>query len=55
MGRCNDDLNRVDLVFETTDMAKLEVRLADPELKKLKEEAGVVGAPTSTFYNDASK
>lgn len=55
MGRGKDDPNMVHLVFGVTDMAKLKVRLADPELKKLMEEAGVVGAPAITFYNDASK
>lgn len=55
MGRGKDDPNMVHLVFGVTDMAKLKVRLADPALKKLMEEAGVVGAPTITFYNDASK
>ena len=55
MGRGKDDPNMVHLVFGVTDMAKLKVRLADPELKKIMEEAGVVGAPAITFYNDASK
>ena len=55
MGRGKDDPNMVHLVFGVTDMAKLKVRLADPALKKLMEEAGVVGAPAITFYNDASK
>lgn len=55
MGRGKDDPNMVHLVFGVTDMTKLKARLASPELKKLMEEAGVVGAPTITFYNDASK
>lgn len=55
MGIGKDDPNMVHLVFGVTDMAKLKVRLADPELKKIMEEAGVVGAPNITFYNDASK
>ena len=55
MGRGKDDPNMVHLVFGVTDMTKLKVRLADPALKKLMDEAGVMGAPAITFYNDATK
>lgn len=55
LGRGVDDPNLVHIVFDVTNMAKAKARLADPALKKLMEDAGVVGAPTITFYNDASK
>lgn len=55
LGRGIDDPNMVHLVFAVTDMAKVKARIADPALKKLMMEAGVVGAPTITFYNDATK
>lgn len=55
LGRGKDDPNMVHIVFGVTDMAKAKARTASPEIKKLMEEAGVVGAPTITFYNDASK
>lgn len=55
LGRGVDDPNMVHLVFAVTDIAKVKARLADPTLKKLMEEAGVIGAPTITFYNDATK
>jgi hypothetical protein len=50
-----DDPNLVHIVFEVTDMAKAKARMADPALKKIMQDAGVVGVPTITFYNDASK
>ena len=55
LGRGIDDPNMVHIVFAVTDMAKAKARLANPALKKLMEDAGVVGAPTITFYNDDSK
>ena len=45
----------VHIVFGVTDMAKAKARTTSAEIKKLMEEAGVLGAPTITFYNDASK
>ena len=55
LGRGIDDPNMVHIVFGVTDMAKAKARFASPEIKKLMQEAGVIGAPISTFYNDASK
>ena len=55
LGRAVDDPNLVHIVFDVSNMAKAKARLADPALKKLMEDAGVVGVPTITFYNDASK
>lgn len=55
LGRGIDDPNLVHIVFGVTDMAKAKARMANPELKKLMEEAGVLGVPTIKFYNDASK
>ncbi len=55
LGRGTDDPNMVHIVFGVTDMAKAKARAASPELKKLTEVAGVLGKPTITFYNDASK
>ena len=55
LGRGIDDPNLVHIVFGVTDMAKAKARMANPELKKLMEKAGVVGTPTITVYNDATK
>jgi hypothetical protein len=55
LGRGIDYPNMVHIVFAVTDMAKAKARLANPALKKLMEDAGVVDAPTITFYNDDSK
>lgn len=55
IGRSKDDPNRIHLIFGVTDMDKAKARLANPEHKKMMEDAGVVGAPTVTFYNDYSK
>ena len=55
LGRGKDDPNMVHIVFGVTDMAKAKARTSSPEIKKLMEQAGVVGAPTITFYSDASK
>ena len=55
LGRGKDDPNIVHIVFGVTDMAEAKARSASLELKKLMEEAGVVGTPTITFYNDDSK
>ncbi len=55
LGRGKDDPKMVHIVFGVTDMAKAKARTSSPEIKKLMEQAGVVGAPTITFYNDASK
>ncbi|WP_179345880.1 hypothetical protein [Winogradskyella ursingii] len=54
LGRGVDDPNMVHVVFAVTDIDKAKARINDPELKKLMEEAGVIGAPTITFYNDAN-
>ncbi len=55
LGKGKDDPNMVHIVFGVTDMAKAKARSASPELKKLMEQAGVVDAPTITFYKDDSK
>jgi hypothetical protein len=55
IGRSKDDPNMVHLVFGVTDMGKAKTWLANPELKKLMDDTGVVGAPTITFYKDYSK
>lgn len=50
-----DDPNLVHIVFSVTDMEKAKKRMADPELKKLMEEAGVLEAPAISFYDDSGK
>lgn len=55
LARGLEDPNLVHIVFEVTDMEKAKKRMADPALKKLMEEAGVIGAPTISFYNDSGK
>ncbi len=55
IGRGIDDSNLVHLVFEVTDIAKAKARMADPALKKIMMDAGVEGAPSVHFYQDASK
>jgi hypothetical protein len=54
LGRGVDDSTLVHIVFEITDMTKAKARLADPALKKIMTDAGVVGKPTMTFYKDSS-
>lgn len=55
LGRGIDDSTLVHIVFEVNDLAKVKARLADPALKKIMMDAGVVGMPSITFYKDASK
>lgn len=55
IGRGIDDSNLVHLVFQVTDITKAKARLADPALKKIMMDAGVEGAPSVHFYQDASK
>ncbi|MEI7471712.1 MAG: hypothetical protein WCJ85_05600 [Chitinophagaceae bacterium] len=55
LGRGVDDPNLVYVVFEVTDITKAKARLANPALKKIMVDAGVVGTPAITFYNDALK
>ena len=50
VGRDLDDPNIVYLAFAVTDMAKAKARSASPELKKIMEDAGVIGAPTQYMY-----
>ncbi|MBK9737588.1 MAG: hypothetical protein IPO92_22570 [Saprospiraceae bacterium] len=45
-----DDPNMVYVTFAISDLAKAKARLADPSLKKLMTEAGVIGAPEISFY-----
>jgi hypothetical protein len=54
LGRGVDDSTLIHIVFEVNDLAKVKARLADPALKKIMMDAGVVGKPTITFYKDAS-
>jgi hypothetical protein len=54
LGRGIDDSTLVHIVFEVNDLAKVKARLADPALKKIMTDAGVVGKPTITFYKDSS-
>ena len=53
LARGIDDPNLVHIVFDIKDMAKAKAIMNDPALKKLMTDAGVVGAPTITFYNTA--
>lgn len=55
LGRGVEDPNLVYVVFEVTDITKAKARIANPALKKIMVDAGVVGTPTITFYSDASK
>ncbi|MEI8059699.1 MAG: hypothetical protein WCG67_06030 [Ferruginibacter sp.] len=55
LGRGLEDSNMVHVVFDVTDLAKAKARLANPALKKIMEEAGVIGVPSIKIYIDASK
>ena len=50
VGRDLDDPNIVYLAFAVTDMAKAKARSTSPELKKIMEDAGVIGAPVQYMY-----
>ena len=45
-----DDPNMVYVTFAISDLAKAKARLADPTLKKIMTDAGVIGAPEISFY-----
>jgi hypothetical protein len=55
LGYSVDDNHMVSIVFAITDMAKAKAFLSSPDLKAKMAEAGVEGAPTSTFYNIVQK
>ncbi len=55
LGQGVDDPNLVYVVFEVSDITKAKARLANPALKKIMVDAGVLGTPAITIYNDASK
>jgi heme-degrading monooxygenase HmoA len=50
IGRGADDPNMVYIVFAVSDMKKASERENSPELKKIMEDAGVIGKPTSYMY-----
>lgn len=45
-----DDHNMVYITFAVSDMAKAKARLADPELKKIMTDGGVISKPVIDFY-----
>ena len=45
----------VHLVFGVTDLGKAKAWLANPELKKVMDNGGVISASMIKFYNDYSK
>jgi hypothetical protein len=53
LGRDLSDSNNVQIVFDITDMAKAKARLADPALKKLMTDGGVISAPKSQIFTTA--
>ena len=48
-----EDPNMVHLVFDIKDMAKAKAAMMSDAKKKLMESAGVIGAPTMEFFNEA--
>lgn len=54
LARSIDDPNLVHIAFTVSDMNKVKERLADPALKKIMMDAGVVGEPSIIFYNDVT-
>lgn len=50
LSRDISDPNYVYVTFAISDLAKAKARLADPALKKLMTEAGVIGVPVIDFY-----
>jgi hypothetical protein len=46
------DSNTVQIVFDIKDPTKAKARFADPALKKLMTEAGVIGEPKVNFYTE---
>jgi len=49
------DPNMVHLVFDIKDMAKAKAAMMSDAKKKLMESAGVIGAPTMEFFNEADQ
>jgi len=50
LARGIDDSNMVYVIFVVTDMAKAKARVMSPELKKIMENAGVLGKPEIFWY-----
>lgn len=50
VSRTIDDPNMIYVTFAISDMAKAKARIADPALKKLMTEAGVISAPEINYY-----
>jgi len=52
LGRGINDSNSVHIVFDITDMKKAKARFADPKLKALMKEGGVIGEPRVNIYTE---
>lgn len=50
LARSIDDPNMVYITFAVSDMAKAKARLADPALKKIMTDGGVMSKPVIDFY-----
>ncbi len=50
LSRSIDDPNMVYITFAVSDMAKAKARLADPALKKIMTDGGVMSKPVIDFY-----
>lgn len=50
ISRNMDDPNMIYVTFAVSDMAKAKARLADPALKKIMTDAGVISKPVFDFY-----
>ena len=50
LSRNIDDPNMVYITFAVSDMAKAKARLADPALKKIMDDAGVISKPAFAFF-----
>jgi hypothetical protein len=51
LARGVEDSNLIHIVFDIKDMAKAKARLADPALKKMMTDGGVISAPKIEFYS----
>ncbi|TDD98031.1 hypothetical protein [Flavobacterium cellulosilyticum] len=49
-----DDPNMIYITFAVSDMAKAKARLADPALKKIMMDGGVIGKPVIDFYTSVN-
>lgn len=50
LSRNIDDPNMIYITFAVSDMAKAKARLADPALKKIMKDGGVISEPIFDFY-----